>query len=240
MNHPFVLDIHTHTIASGHAYGTIREMAQAASGRLLSLLGVSEPAPGIPGTVDPIYFTNLSVIPKTLYGVTILHGCEANILNDGTISLEERYIHFLDYLIAGMHGRCYQDEGREKNTENVISCMKHEKVFFISHPDDSHTPLDYEAFVKAAKQYHVAPEVNNSSLIKKEKRLSCVSNYKEMLTLCMEYGVPVIVSSDAHDPSGVGEFSLAKELLEQVKFDRRLILNTDVQKFYEFIGKQPD
>ena len=91
MNHPFVLDIHTHTIASGHAYGTIREMAQAASGRLLSLLGVSEHAPGIPGTVDPIYFTNLSVIPKTLYGVTILHGCEANILNDGTISLEERY-----------------------------------------------------------------------------------------------------------------------------------------------------
>jgi putative hydrolase len=25
------LDVHTHTLASGHAYGTIREMVQAAS-----------------------------------------------------------------------------------------------------------------------------------------------------------------------------------------------------------------
>lgn len=24
---PYILDIHTHTLASGHAYGTIREMA---------------------------------------------------------------------------------------------------------------------------------------------------------------------------------------------------------------------
>ena len=27
----FELDMHTHTIASGHAYGTIREMAQGAA-----------------------------------------------------------------------------------------------------------------------------------------------------------------------------------------------------------------
>ena len=29
----FELDMHTHTIASGHAYGTIREMAQGAGKR---------------------------------------------------------------------------------------------------------------------------------------------------------------------------------------------------------------
>ena len=34
---PFELDTHTHTIASGHAYGTIREMAQAAAERGLTL-----------------------------------------------------------------------------------------------------------------------------------------------------------------------------------------------------------
>ena len=46
-------DIHTHTIASGHAYGTIQEMAQAASERKLQVLGIGEHAPGIPGTADP-------------------------------------------------------------------------------------------------------------------------------------------------------------------------------------------
>ena len=34
-----VLDIHTHTTASGHAYNTIYEMAQSASRKGLALLG---------------------------------------------------------------------------------------------------------------------------------------------------------------------------------------------------------
>ncbi len=76
------LDIHTHTIASGHAYGTIREMAQGAAERGLELLGISEHAPGIPGTCEPVYFSNLRVAPRELYGVEILYGCEINVLND--------------------------------------------------------------------------------------------------------------------------------------------------------------
>ena len=38
----FELDVHTHTVASGHAYGTITEMAQAASHKGLRLLGITE------------------------------------------------------------------------------------------------------------------------------------------------------------------------------------------------------
>ena len=70
-----IADVHTHTLASGHAYGTIREMAQAASEKKLKILGITEHAPGTPGTADPIYFCNLQVIPRTLYGVHLLHGC---------------------------------------------------------------------------------------------------------------------------------------------------------------------
>ena len=232
----FILDIHTHSIASGHAFGTIREMAQAASERGLKVLGVSEHAPGIPGTTDPIHFTNLTVVPRTLYGVHIVHGCEINIQNDGTLSLAQRYIDFLDYAIIGLHNICYQNEGAEKNTENVISCMKNEKVHFVSHPDDGNIPLDYEKLVLGAKENQVALEVNNSSIVKKAKRLNCIENYRTMLSLCMEYEVPILVSSDAHDPSWVGELSLARELLNDVQFDDRLILNTDLNKLGEFIG----
>ena len=235
MKQNFVLDIHTHTLASGHAFGTIREMAQAASGKNLKLLGISEHGPGIPGTVDPIYFSTLYVVPRNLYGVDILHGCEINVRNDGTLSLDQKYIDRLDYAIAGIHEQCYQDQGRKKNTENVISCMKNEKVCFISHPDDDHTPLDYELLVQAAKKYHVALEVNNNTFRRKEKRLNCLENYRKMLSLCMEYSSPVIVSSDAHDPSMVGAFSLAMEFLDKIGFDETLILNTNVGKFYDFI-----
>ena len=36
----YLADMHTHTIASGHAYSTIREMVQAAEEKGLKLLGI--------------------------------------------------------------------------------------------------------------------------------------------------------------------------------------------------------
>ena len=79
---PFVADVHMHSILSGHAFGTIRELAAEASRRGLSLIGVTEHAPGIPGTVDPIYFRNLCDAPRELYGVEMLYGSEVNVLKD--------------------------------------------------------------------------------------------------------------------------------------------------------------
>lgn len=175
------------------------------------------------------------MIPRFLYEVEVMHGCEINVLNNGELSLEQRYIDRLDYAIVGIHRQCYQDEGREKNTQNIIACMKNEKVRFVSHPDDDHTPLDYEMLVKAAKKYRVALEVNNSSLVKKEQRLNCYENYETMLSLCRQHQVPIIVSSDAHDPSWVGEFGLAYQLLEKTGFDEALILNNDAEKLKQFI-----
>lgn len=230
-----ILDIHTHTIASGHAYGTIREMAQAASERGLKLLGFAEHGPKIPGAIDPFYFRNFVVIPRTLYGVEILHGCEINVLNDGTLDLEQELIDKLDFGIAGIHVQCYENVGREKNTDNLLSCMANDKIFFVSHPDDDHTPLNYERLVDGAKKFHVALEVNNSSFVKEDKRLNCRENYRTMLALCEKFSVPIIVSSDAHDPSGVGEFTPAKKFLQEINFDETLILNTDVDKLKNFI-----
>lgn len=235
MNRNLLLDIHTHTLVSGHAYGTIREMAFAAKEKGIELLGISEHAPGIPGTCDPFYYLNLGVVPRKIYGVEIIHGCEINVLNDGRLSLEQKYIDRLDYAIVGIHRQCYENEGVVKNTENVISCMKNEKVFFVSHPDDDNTPLDYQKLVIAAKEYNVALEVNNSSLLKKNQRLNCVDNYKKMLNLCNQYGVHIIINSDAHDPSCVGDFSEADKLLNEVGFDNELILNTSIDKFKKFI-----
>ena len=125
----FILDVHTHTIASDHAYGTIREMAQSANEIGLKLLGISEHAPDIPGTVNPFYYRNLKVIPRKIYGVEIFLDCEINVLNDGTLSLEQELIDKLDYGIARIHLQCYKNEGIEKNTDNLISCMKNKKIF---------------------------------------------------------------------------------------------------------------
>ena len=68
-------DVHMHTLVSGHAYGTIREMIHAARERNLKLIGISELGPGTSGTTDPFYFVNLQVIPGKIEVLQLLHGC---------------------------------------------------------------------------------------------------------------------------------------------------------------------
>ncbi|MBR3250483.1 MAG: phosphatase, partial [Erysipelotrichaceae bacterium] len=126
-------------------------------------------------------------------------------------------------------------EGKEKNTLNIISCMAHPKVKLISHPDDDHTPLDYQMLVKAAKTTSTALEVNSSSLRKKQFRINCEENYRVMLKLCEEYEVPIIVSSDAHDPSQVADFDEAQKLINECGFSEELILNNDKDKLFRFL-----
>ena len=231
-----IADLHSHTIMSGHAYGTIREMAQAAAEQKLSILGVSEHAPGIPGTVHPIYFWNVHCVPRELSGVRVLHGSEINVLEGGKLSLESRYIDRLDYAIAGIHTLCYTPQDAKTNTMDVIRCMEaHRKVRFISHPDDDRSAMVYELLVKGARDNNVALEVNNSSLKPGNSRMNADKNYKVMLEYCEKYRVPVIVNSDAHDPSAVGRFESAIALLEETGFDQTLILNNDEEKLMKFL-----
>lgn len=231
-----IADIHSHTLASGHAFGTIREMAQAAAEQKLSILGISEHAPGIPGTIHPIYFWNLKCVPEELFGVRILHGSEINVLNGGKLSLEDRYIDRLNYAIAGIHTLCYTVQDAKTNTMNVIRCMEaHKKVRFISHPDDDRSPMDYELLAKGARDNNVALEVNNSSLKPGNSRLNADKNYRIMLEYCEKYRVPVVVNTDAHDPSAVGHFESALALLDSVGFDETLVLNTDEKKLLDFL-----
>ena len=231
-----IADLHTHTLASGHAYGTIRENAQAAAESGLRILGITEHGPGIPGTCDPIYFNNLGCVPKVLSGVRILHGSEINVLDGGQLSLPDRNIAHLDYAAAGIHLQCYTDQGAAANTKNVIGCMtRNRKLRFITHPDDSRTPLDYEELCRGARDYGVALEVNNSSLVEPVFRVNSRENYRQMLECCEKYRVPVIVNSDAHDPSAVGRVNLALAMLEAYGFDERLILNADEERLLSFL-----
>ena len=45
----------------------------------------------------------------------------------------------------------------------------------------------------------------------------------------------MIVDSDAHDPSWVGVFDLAEEMLREYEFDENLILNTDEKSLLSFL-----
>ena len=104
-----LLDVHTHTVASGHAFSTLQEMVRTAADKGLQILGITEHTGGIPGTCSPIYFRNLPVVPRLMYGVELLLGAEINIVDyEGSLDLEEEYFKFLDIRIAGLHSLCYR------------------------------------------------------------------------------------------------------------------------------------
>ena len=58
----FTLDTHTHTIASGHAYNTIDEMAVYAAGQGVTHLAITDHAPKMPGSASRI---KVELISKT-------------------------------------------------------------------------------------------------------------------------------------------------------------------------------
>ena len=227
-----LLDVHTHSVASGHAYSTIQEMAQAAAEKGLQLLGITEHSPGIPGTCDPIYFRNLHVVPRYMYGVELLLGAELNIIDyKGTIDLEEFYFPMLDIRIAGIHSLCYTPGSIEENTSAVIGAIRNPAIDIISHPGDGTALLDFEPIVLASKEYHTLLEINNSSLNPGRNKVHARDNNLTILRLCKQYEVPVILGSDAHISFDVARHEHIYELLQETEIPEALIMNDKVEAF---------
>ena len=232
----FLIDTHTHTLASGHAYSTMSEMIQAAKDKGLKYLGITEHAPKMPGTCHIFYFENLKVVPRQYGDLTLLLGAEANILDtDGTLDLYDELLNRLDIIIASLHNPCYQKGTATENTNAYLGAMKNPKVAIIGHPDDGRIPVDYEVLVREAKKHHVAIEVNNSSLSPNSFRPNARENVMTYLSLCKEEGVPIIYGSDAHVCYDVANFSFAKEVTDAVAFPKELIINYNQNLIDEYI-----
>ena len=164
-----LLDAHTHTVASGHAYSSLQEMAKAAADMGLEVLGITEHGPSVPGTCPTLYFKNMFVVPRQMYGVRLLMGCEINILDTkGSLDLTDEQIGWLDIAIAGVHAAWYQAGTKEENTQGLVNVIKNPKIHIISHPGDGSCELDFEPLVLAAKEANTLLEVNNHSLCHQE------------------------------------------------------------------------
>lgn len=232
----YLIDIHAHSIASGHAYNTIREMAEDAALRGLTHLGITEHAPKMPGTCHEMYFLNLRVVERSQKGVRLLMGAELNIMDyKGRVDLPEYLIKRLDIVIASLHTPCIKGGSVEDNTSAVIYAIRNPLINIIGHPDDSRFPLDYEAVVKAAKEYHTLLELNNNSLKPDGPRPGTQENDRVMLSLCKKYNVPIALGSDAHCAERVGVLDNAVKLLEEMDFPEELVVNRDYNELKKFL-----
>ena len=229
------VDLHVHTIASGHAFSTIEENARAAAERGLKGIGMTDHGPSMPGAPHLYHFMVLGFIPDTLCGVRIFRGIEANLQNDGRIDLDDSYLHTLDVVLAGFHADCgYTGTTREDHTRTMMLAMENPLVHIISHPGNPEFPIDYYAVVRQAVATGTALEINSSSF--RRARRGSAPNCMEIARLCAEQGALVSIGSDAHIAQGVGEFSDSLQALRQVGIDPEQIVNRTLESTLAFLG----
>jgi putative hydrolase len=233
----FVADLHIHTVSSGHAYSTLLENAKAAADKGLAMIAITDHGPAMPGAPHAYHFGNQRVVPDRLYGVRVLKGIEANVMDyNGAIDLGEKQLERLDVVLAGLHDVCSPHDSVEKNTMAMIAAMKNPWVDIIVHPGNPAFPVDAEAVVRAAGENDIALEINNSSLTvsRKGSRPCC----KQFAKLSKYYGVKIILGTDSHFASYIGDFTQAEELLAETHIQPAQVLNTSVQLILEHLNRR--
>ena len=221
-----LFDLHTHTLASGHAYSSLVENVETASARGLAAMGLSEHAPAMPGAPGRMYFLNFGIIPDTILGVRVYRGIEANILDfNGAVDVDAVMTAHLDYVIASLHPPIISSGTREENTRALVGAMQLPFVSIVGHPDDDRYPLDYTELAAAAAREHVALELNNSSFRPSTGRVNGRKNAVSLLNACRIHTTRVIMNSDSHIAFDVGDLSLCEELIKETNFPRELVLN---------------
>lgn len=232
-----LVDTHCHTLASGHAYSTIKEMADYASQIGMKIIAMTDHGPSLPGAPHIYHFSNLRVIPEYISGVRILKGVEANILSyDGELDMPEKFLSKLELVIAGFHDGCLIPGSVEENTSAVISAMKNPLVDVIAHPGNPQYPIDIEQVVACAIETGTLIEINNSSF--GNARKGSEANCRNIALEAKKKGALLTTGSDSHICFHVGKLDKVLQLFEDVGIGEDLVVSASPQRLIDFLNKK--
>lgn len=207
------IDLHVHSLASGHAFNTIFELATYAKKAGVETIAITDHGPSMEGASHLGYFEVLTRLPKVIEGVNILIGCEANVINfDGNIDIPMEIQESLDLVIVGLHRRTPYPESADvsENTNALLRAIEKNKVHIIAHPYRSIYPTDLKRLSEVACRKGIFLEVNLSLLsICREDELRQV---RLMLETVSSLNGKVTISSDAHVATEIGDDSVLKKL----------------------------
>lgn len=228
-------DFHCHTLASVHAYSTLRENIEAAKKKHLTLLAITDHAIGTADSPPLSYFENLVSLPRVVDGIRILRGVEANIMqHDGTIDMPTNVLEKLDFVIASYHTSCTKSGSVAEHTNSYLKLAQNPLVRLIGHSGSAEFEYDYERVIPEFGKAGKLVEINAHTFICRQKS---IENCKTIAKLCAKYGVAVMVNSDAHSEFEVGEVSLALDMLREIDFPEELIVNTDEKRIAAYLTR---
>ncbi|WP_437275833.1 DNA polymerase/3'-5' exonuclease PolX [Sorangium sp. So ce375] len=172
---------------------------------------------------------------RTIGGITILHGAEVDILEDGALDLDDATLATLDYVVASVHSKLTMPE--PAMTRRVLRALESPFVTALGHPTGrllgKREPyaLDIPQLARAARELGVLLEIDAQP-----ERLDLCDIH---IRLSREAGAKLVVASDAH---AVGELGFMRHGIDQARrgwCTAADIANTaPVAEFLELIGRR--
>lgn len=220
---PFKADLHVHTIGSGHGFSTVEENIAAALAKGMELIALTDHGPAVPQGAHNWYFWNLSHVPGLVSRaladgevkeLTVLRGCEANIIPDSTLyqsqwglDVADIVTQRLDYVTIGFHPTTgFDDRDIDANTAAVVKAMQSPYVDQLNHPGNVREfPIDSDAVIAAAIENNVILELNNSSLNPLGARAESKMLEIDFAEKAYAAGATLSINSDAHFSAGIGK-----------------------------------
>lgn len=229
-------DLHTHTVTSGHAYSTVDEMARGAFKKGIKLIAITDHGPKMPGGAHKYYFGNFAIVPDELYGVRIIKGVEANILDEGKLDLDNEILNRLDFVSAGIHSLTgHSLINKDDYTNATVQAMRNPYLDMITHPVQKEYPLDLEKVAAAAAQNEVILELNASSYNPKKGYIRGIRQESlKLLKLANKYGFKIAINSDAHFCSEIGEYANLDFIFKDKNFDKKFIINRSLDSIMDY------
>ncbi len=235
-HYKIIADLHTHSIASTHAYSTVTEMVQAAGARGLYALAITDHAAKMPGSPREWYFNCLRELPLHYRGVLTVMGIEGNLLDfEGHMDVTEDNVRLLDWVVASIHKLGFEglkDPDVEKCTHLWLQIARTPYVNVIGHSGDPDYAYDYDRVIPEFGANHKLVEINNHSF---DARPRNEENCRKIALACKKHGVPIVVNSDAHFETQVGRFDRALAMLEDIDFPEELILNASEKRLNDYL-----
>ncbi len=231
------IDLHTHTIASGHAFNTIYEMAAEAKKRGVKILGITEHGPAASGSITNNYFSQLYRLPRKLFGVKILFGVELNILNKkGEVDLPEWLLQRCDYISAGLHKTTsYKGKSEKENTQAMLAAMENPCVSTLNHIYRTVFPVNIEKVAQAACAKGKLLEISMATFSKKKIPDEILKRVSRMIKVVKQNKQKILLGSDAHIASEIGEDKGFDKYKRKLGLTKKDIANNDIKYLRKFV-----
>ena len=203
-------DLHMHTNATD-GRDTIKQMAEAALGRGLSYIAITDHSKNLAMTngLDDAralaHIARIREVDREMEGgIRVLPGIEVDILADGALDLDDSTLAQMDIVVASVHSRF--DQPIEQMTDRMLRALENPHTRILGHPTgrkvlrrDAYA-LNIDTVLKRAAELGVAVEHNASPARADLNDLH--------LKLAKQHGCKIVVDTDAH----------ATEELDQMRF----------------------